>query len=844
MRNNSDTIGSVGMKKRVEILAPAGDDACLDAALGAGADAVYFGVDAGFNARARATNFELQSLNAVMNKIHDQGRRGYLTLNTLVFDHELSQVRKIIVAAAEARVDAVIVQDFGVARLAKSIVPTLRLHASTQMTCTDRPSIELAVQLGVDRVTLARELSLEEVRGLADLAPVELEIFAHGALCISYSGQCLTSEAIGGRSANRGACAQACRLPFDLVVDGVERELGDRAYLLSPKDLDASRIMPELLGSGISAIKLEGRLKRPEYVAATTRLYRLALAAALGEGPEPEVSDQELSTQCYSRGPSLGFLHGVDHQSLVDGTTCDHIGIEVGTCSGTSVIGNRTWLRLRTHHRLALGDGILVQGGRAGENELGGRIWKLRDANQDVVEVHNSQDLWVWLGPDRPVNGDFTGRRIFRTSLASLEGDLRRLNSDFLSKIPLQARLAGQLGERPLLSFEMPDKRRVDVLLDHPIERAVTTPIEYSIIREKLARLGDTPYQLADLTIAIPEGTTLPLSSLNRARREAVKQLATTLRCQHSVAYDFDPESLLNWPTCKPLEGGLFVTCRNVAQARAVLEAGASGVYLDFLAITGLGPAIRELRSQFSSPIGIALPRIRKPGEEKIDAYIAGLRPDALLLRSLGSLKTNIIQSGCPLPDFTAYKPVCIADFSINVTNTISALDVLSRAIGAFTPSFDLDAAQLRALLDSPLGAYAEVVLHHPMPLFHMEHCVIAALLSDGHDHRDCGRPCDHHVVSLRDRKGVHLPVEADIGCRNTVIHGVSQSAADQASALRGAGVKRFRIELVRETSNEARTLVAGYLDLLADRCPPHELRTRLKASGLPVVRGSLRVIG
>jgi len=390
----------------------------------------------------------------------------------------------------------------------------------------------------------------------------------------------------------------------------------------------------------------------------------------------------------------------------------------------------------------------------------------------------------------------------------------------------------------------MPDHRKVEVLLDHPIERAVTTPLEHSIIREKLARLGDTPYQLVDLTIAIPEGTTLPLSSLNRARREAVKLLATTLRFQHAIAYDFDPETLLNWPTCKPLEGGLFVTCRNVEQAKAVLEAGASGVYLDFLAVTGLGPAIRELRSQYSSPIGIALPRIRKPGEEKIDAYIVGLRPDALLLRSLGSLTSNIIQSLQPAPDLTARKPVCIADFSINVTNTISALDVLSRAMDAFTPSFDLDAAQLRALLDSPLSAYAEVVLHHPMPLFHMEHCVIAALLSDGRDHRDCGRPCDHHVVSLRDRKGVNLPVEADIGCRNTVFHGVSQSAADQASVLRTAGVKRFRIELVRETPNEARTLVVGFLDLLANRCPPQELRSRLKASGLPVVRGSLRVIG
>jgi len=400
------------------------------------------------------------------------------------------------------------------------------------------------------------------------------------------------------------------------------------------------------------------------------------------------------------------------------------------------------------------------------------------------------------------------------------------------------------LGERPLLSYEIADNRRVDVLLDHPIERAVTTPLDHSIILEKLARLGDTPYRLVDLAIAIPADGTLPLSSLNRARREAVRQLSAKARPEHSAVSDFDLETLLDWPTHEPLEGGLFVTCRNVEQARAALEAGASGVYLDFLAITGLGPAIRELRSQFAAPIGIALPRIRKPGEEKIEAYIFGLGPDAILLRSLGSLASNAIESAQARSDSTAHWPVCIADFSVNVTNTLSALDILKREVSAFTPSYDLDAAQLRALLESPLGPYAEVVLHHPMPLFHMEYCVIAALLSDGHNHRDCGRPCDRHVVSLRDRKGVQLPLEADIGCRNTVFHGVAQSSADQTSALRSSGVQRFRIELVRETAEQARTIVASYLELLADRCPPQALRSRLQAAGLPVVRGSLRVIG
>ena len=831
------------MQRSIEILAPAGDAECLDAALAAGADAVYFGLDAGFNARARAANFSADALPEIMHKIHDRGRRGYLTINTLVFDHELSALQRLVVAAAEAGVDAAIVQDLGVARVVRRMVPTMRLHASTQMTCTDLASVELAATLGASRVTLARELSLREINELTAKASIELEIFAHGALCIAYSGQCLTSEAIGGRSANRGACAQACRLPFDLIVDGEKRDIGDRAYLLSPKDLDTSRIMPELVSSGVSAIKIEGRLKGPEYVAATTRLYRLALAAARDEGPRPSERDQEFSSQFFSRGGSLGFLNGVDHRQLVDATHPDHIGVQVGTCTGTSSAGRKAWLHLQTRRRLTLGDGILVQGARSGLNELGGRIWSMRDHGQDVKSVDGSSDLAIWLGPDRAVSGNFAGRNVYRTSSAALEGEFKQAALDTGRSVRINARLAGTIGERPCLTLRTDDNRSVDVHLDQPLVRAQKTPLDRSMVWDKLSRLGDTPYRLDELELAIPADSTLPLSSLNRARREAVAQLFTAAKHRHTLTNDTSIESLLTWPDKASPSAGLFVTCRNHSQACAALDAGASGVYLDFLAITGVGPAIRELRARYFAPIGIALPRIRKPGEEKLDAYIKSLQPDVLLLRSLGSL-ADVAQDSRQATLKGSRSPLLIADFSLNIANTLTALDCLRHGADGFTPAFDLDAAQQQALLDSPLAAYAEVVVHHPMPLFHMEHCVIAALLSDGHDHRDCGRPCDRHRVSLRDRKGVDLPVEADIGCRNTVFHGIAQCAADQVPVLGHFGVNRFRLELVRETPEQTHALVNAYLELLANRCTPNDLRRRLAALDLTSVRGSLRVIG
>lgn len=832
------------MPKRLELLAPAGDEVCLDAALGAGADAVYFGLDGGFNARARAKNLRADRLPEIMAKIHDCGRLGYLTVNTLVFDAELAEVARLVERAASAGVDAVIVQDLGVARFIKRLVPTLRLHASTQITCTDVAAVELLTELGASRITLGRELSLREIAGLALNSPVELEIFAHGALCIAYSGQCLTSEAIGGRSANRGACAQACRLPYDLVVDGKRRDLADVAYLLSPADLDASQRIAEILASGVHAIKIEGRLKNADYVAATTRLYRASVDAALGGRTEDASVLRELSAQAFSRGPSFGFLGGIDHQTLVDGTHCDHIGIEAGHCLGSTSEAGRQWLRLTSTVRLECGDGILVQGKRAGQGELGGRIWQIRQLGLSVDACEASDEVLVWLGPERPVTEDYQGRRVFRTSARAANHEFATMVTNQPEPLSLRARLKGALGERPLLRLSTADGRSVEVRLDQALEVARNRPLDRETVREKLARLGDTRYRLDELELDIPEGTILPISAINRARRGATAALERAAHRSHEIASAVSVTDEISGPVraCPP--AGLFVTCRTREQAEAALAAGAQGIYLDVLALTGVGSILRDLRETSNASLGVALPRIRKPGEEKIDAYVRSLAPDAVLVRSLGSLAALGEIAASPSEGSAAAPIAWIGDFSLNVTNRWTALELLARPLAAFTPGYDLDAAQLLTLLQPRIAPYAEVVLHHPMPLFHMEHCVFAALLSDGHDHRDCGRPCERHVVSLLDRTGVELPLEADVGCRNTVFHGIAQSAADLICRLQEQGVRRFRLELVRETAAETAALVRAHSGLILGQLTPSQLRQQLSSLGIRLVRGSLRVVG
>ncbi len=817
---------------RPEVLAPAGDDQALEAAVAAGADAVYFGVDH-FNARARARNFSVASLPELVSKLHARRVKAHLTLNTLVFDSELDAWADVVRSAAQAGVDAVIVQDLGALGLVRRVAPGLRIHASTQMTCTDAASVQLAASLGADRVVLARELSLSDIAAITRATDTELEVFVHGALCVAYSGQCLTSEAIGGRSANRGACAQACRLPYELVVDGVVRDLGDRAYLLSPQDLEASAAVAELTRLGVRSFKIEGRLKGPEYVAATTRLYRQAVDAALGLAEPPDSATKQRAIQSYSRGSGPGFLSGVDHQQLVEGRSCDHRGLEIGLAVAGERRSGRALLVLDTSERILRGDGLLVEGGWAGEGESGGRVWSIELGGQDVSLAPAGSRVKLWFGPDCELGEVVRGRRVFRTH----DPENERAIATELAREPFRDRLklkiAGELGQRFTLEATSERGAKARVEGDATIALAQNQATTQSDLLDKLERFGDSPFVLGELEVALPSGAWLPVSSLNRARRALIAALtlpeAGPLATAGPRDHATSPSALLGVPP----SGGLFVLCRNRSQADAALGAGADGVYLDFLELTGTGEALRALRAQ-GAFVGVAPPRIRKPGEEKIDRYLESLMPDSVLVRSLGAL--------FELPERRS--TLRIGDFSLNVSNRLTAREVLGRGLSAFTPSFDLDSPKLIALVSGELGAYAEVVLHHPMPLFHMEHCVIAALLSDGRDHLTCGRPCEKHQVSLRDRANMDHPVEADVGCRNTVFHASAQSAAELCASLKGAGVSRFRVELVRESAEETTRIVRAYRDLLDGRTAGREVFRELRASaGYGVVRGSLRVL-
>src|SRR5712671_3653901 len=350
-----------------ELLAPAGDWECAKAAVENGADAIYFGLEK-FNARMRAHNFTETDLPKLMEFLHRRGVKGYVTFNTLVFENELGQAEQYLRAIIAAGVDAAIVQDVGICRLIRQLSPDFPIHVSTQMTVTSAAGIEFARELGASLVVLARECSLKEIEKMA--SPHEtglpLEVFVHGALCVAYSGQCLTSEALGGRSANRGECAQACRMPYELISDGKPVPLGDRRYLLSPQDLAGLEVLPDLIRAGVASLKIEGRLKSPEYVANITRVYRQALdefqftiddsRAAGNSLRQTEIANRNYEMEmAFSRGLHSGWFRGNNNQELVHARFGKKRGVYLGDV--TDVRGENVLVALRAP--LKPGDGVV-----------------------------------------------------------------------------------------------------------------------------------------------------------------------------------------------------------------------------------------------------------------------------------------------------------------------------------------------------------------------------------------------------------------------------------------------------------------------------------------------------
>jgi putative protease len=817
--------GVPGKRRSLELLAPAGDRLCVTAAVENGADAVYFGLECGFNARARATNLHVESLPEVMSFLHERGVHGYVTLNTLVFPTELKTIEQHIERITEAGVDAVLVQDLGLVRLLRAVSPDLAVHASTQMTLTSSECIRAVEELGIERVVLARELSIPEIRLIRDQTAVELEVFVHGALCVAYSGQCLTSESLGGRSANRGQCAQACRLPYDLVCDGQDVDLGDVKYLLSPQDLAAYALVPDLIDAGVSCFKIEGRLKTPEYVANITRHYRRALdAVAAGREAQftkQDVTEMELS---FSRGFSPGWLGGCDHKMLVPGLSSAKRGVllgEVKSIRGQCVV-------ISSLRQVAPGDGVVFAGNREEGDEQGGRVYAATPRRRGEIELSFGKGAV-------DVSRLKVGQQLWKTDDPQLTAKLRKsfMGTKTRRRVALDVFVHAEVGQPLQISGRASNGAACELQSDAPLEAARKHPLTHDVLEQQLGRLGGSVYQLHHLRAEIVGDPMVPLSVLGKLRHKMIEKLAKSLELPRArrILKTCDPEFVIrghndSTPVDKPI---LRVLCRTPGQLDAAARCGISNLFVDFQDIRDYRLAV-ETANQHGASLYLATPRIQKPGEMGIFRAMARHGANGFLVRNLAGL-AFCVEHAIPF----------VCDFSLNAANQLTVDYLRSRGAERVTVAYDLNRDQLFDLVDAVPPGSLEVVIHQHMPMFHMEHCVFCAVLSPGTNKTNCGRPCDVHAVNLRDRVGMEHVLQADVGCRNTLFNAVPQSAAEVAPMLLSKGLRDFRIELLSETESEARAVIALYRELIGGRIGGKQVWQRLRAANrVGVTRGTL----
>lgn len=812
-------------ERKTELLAPAGNWECARAAVANGADAIYFGMPR-FNARLRADNFNEDDLPALMTFLHEHGVRGFVAFNTLVFTSELEDAEKQLRLLDRCGVDAIIVQDLGLATMARALTPGLDLHASTQMTITSPEGLAFAHELlQLDRAVIARENSMREIRLFHPAEPgaVELEIFVHGALCVAYSGQCLTSESLGQRSANRGECAQACRMPYELVVDGVTRDLGDKRYLLSPQDLAGIGQIPQLIELGVTSFKIEGRLKTPEYVAAVTRAYRKAIDAALaGTGRESPAQDRYELEMAFSRGLSTGWLEGIDNQKLVHA----RFGKKRGAFVGPVEKVGPDWVEVGDASRVKPGDGIVFDTGGNTDHEQGGRVYqvegkRLRFARGKVDFGRIKNGDRIWKTDDPALN-------------AALQSTWKREHLPVRKKA-VHWEVSGSVGEALVLRDR---ESGLEVRSEMPLAEALKRPLDHDLLFGQFSRLGGTLYELGTLEVGLSGAVILPMGELNRLRRELVAALdranekTTRPAATDMTLSDLRPDRVVN----DRVESGdevmnLHALCRTEAQVDAALAEGFDTLYVDFEDVRRYRDLVARLReSGKESTIILATPRIQKAGETGLFRLVERAGADGILIRNLGG--TGHFRD----------QPIRrIGDFSLNVANPITAKRLMECGFDRLTISYDLNIAQVLDLLAGAPPQWFELTLHQHMPMFHMEHCVFCSFLSKGKDFTDCGRPCDTHVVHLRDRVGQLHRLTADVGCRNTLFNGRAQSGARFFRELREAGLRHYRIEFLDEDAAAVTKTLRAYRELLDGGREGAGLFSQLQVdSRLGVVEGTL----
>lgn len=770
-----------------ELLAPAGSLDAARAAFANGADAVYLGVGR-FNARDDGAQLTLDELAAVTRIAHGRGGRVYLTLNTLIKPHEIVEALTLLGECVDRGIDAVLVQDLGLVTLIRRLYPGLEIHGSTQMSVHDATAARVIRDLGVERIVLARENTLDDIRAIrAAVDDVGIETFVHGALCISYSGQCFMSGMISERSANRGSCAQSCRKDY-ILADATGAEL-DRGYLISARDLGAYDHLPALAEAGVGCLKIEGRKKKPEYVATVTRAYREFLRRIeRGDATPPSVEDTQPLVQIFSRGFTGGMFGGRGGREYVTRTHPDNRGLVIGTVeesTGSEVIVN-------VNVPVEVGDGLGFEPPRgAGPLESRGfMVRAVRDLERSAAGIRQAVGSRETIPP---------GWVVLRTSDRKLLEAARASFADVDVPAPggrdrISVRAFGNAG-RPLKVLFATGTDVETVESEIPLRPARAHGLDEAQLRRQMGRLGGSGFVLGDVDArGLADGLFLPVSELNRLRQRAVAALSERrgwsrdARAADRAARIAAAVTIGAADTAMAaLEDRLVAEVWRVDDARAAAAAGATEVVLDVFLRHPMPPKsrVRSLRDELASS-GVTL-RLRTPtvvrpeDRRRLDPWLALGLP---------------VQTGHLglLAELSAAGADVVADYAVNCFNQHTARQLFRLGARRITPSVELAADELGALVEPWRGAGFDVFAYGRPEGMTIEHCVLSAAFD--REPTMCRDLCvkTHPNVELTDPAGYTFPVATDSDCRNRLLHSRPVDGSAYLGRLWRRGIRGWRL--------------------------------------------------
>ena len=790
----------------VELLAPAGSREALVAAVENGANAIYLAGNA-FGARAYASNFDREALREAIHFAHLRKVAIHVTVNTIVADEEMGPLRDYLRFLYEAGADAVLVQDLGVARVAHETVPDLPLHASTQMSVSSLEGVRALAELGFTRVVLARELSLKEIRHICAHAPVEIETFMHGALCVCYSGQCLMSSMIGGRSGNRGRCAQPCRLPYTLVDEKGQDVLGDKAgsYLLSPRDLSTIDVIPDLIEAGVSSLKIEGRMKRPEYVATVVRTYREAIDTYYaGKGYAVTQEERDDLAQIFNRDFTTAYLEGRPGKAMMSDRRPNNRGLLIGRV--TAYDWDARIVTVKLSGRLGLGDQVdfwVKVGGR-----VTATISSLRDAKGREVEEGQAGDTVSFVIPSAVRDHD----RVFKVYDARL---MERAKETYASgapvrRIPVEIAVRAAIGEPLTVTLCDAEGHRGEGRTDFIGEPARKRPLSEEIIRKQVSRLGTSVYEMKSLHCDIAGEVMVPMSEINEARRKAVEAL-DALRLKEIEAREHRPEPKFTDRIARPTpkKADFLVAVDTLGKAEAALAAGADGILFggESYEHRVIAPEEYERAWQMAREAGARIdfntPRIVHDGQQKhverlLDAF-AAFPPDAVHVHNIAMLA--LVRR---LTDFAIH-----ADYSLISYNKQTLAFLKDYGVAGATLSPELTAKEIRQLAkESPLPLTC--IVHGRLELMVSNYCVTGSFLG-GCGEGPCTQPCTRGHFALKDRKDALFPLAMDQFCHMHVLNSKVLSMMPHAMKFRAAGIETMQIEAKAMGEKEIAAIVKAY---------------------------------